>query len=93
MEVKKDTRIRQGSNSVAGYELSYNINQLTNEPVSNVNCSVLNASSNQIGNLNAYSTGKIFISLEDGITCDEAKKIINVALDDFKSIFEENKEA
>jgi len=89
MEVKKDTRIRQGSNSVAGFNLDYNINQLTNEPVSNVSCTVLNSASKPVGNMNAYATGKMFISLEDGLSYDNAKQIINVALDDFKSIFEE----
>lgn len=91
MEVTKDTRNRTGRNSVAGFELSYTIIQQTEQPASNASVSIERKNGERVGNVNAYRSGKFFLSItEEGtLSYDDIRLITDTIIDDVKSIFSE----
>ena len=91
MEVKTDTRNRQGSNTIAGYTLDYNIHQPTSEPTTNINCAIINSSGKNVGNAVVYSNGKIYVTLECNETTEMMKQIVGTIIDDAKQVFDEDK--
>ena len=90
MDIKTDTRNRQGSNTVAGYSLDYNIHQPTSEPTTNINCAIVNSTGKNVGNAVVYSSGKFYVSLDCGETQDVIKQIVDTIIDDAKQIFNED---
>ncbi|RHO68263.1 hypothetical protein DW083_16510 [Parabacteroides sp. AF48-14] len=94
MDVSRDMRTREGSNTVAGCEISYSIIQRTNEEPSNVSVSIKTKFGGEnIGNAQFYKDGKVYISLPGSafINYTNVKEIINTILDDVISVFNESK--
>lgn len=86
METIKDNRDRQGRSVVAGYEILYSIQNKTQETPKAVVASIMK-DEERTGTVNAYSDGKLYITLEAGIT--DAKQVLNTVMDDIIEVFNE----
>lgn len=93
MEVSKDIRTREGSNSVYGCDISYSITQRTNEAPSNVSVSIKTKFTGEhVGNAQFYKDGKVYISLSGSslINYTNMKEVIDTIIDDVVSVFNES---
>lgn len=93
MEVSKDIRTREGSNSAYDCDISYSITQRTNEAPSNVSVSIKTKySGDHVGNAQFYKDGKVYISLPGTPFIDytNMKEMLDIIIDDVISVFNES---
>lgn len=88
MEVSRDTRTREGYNDVAGCKISYSIVQRTGDRPSNISTSIT-TKDEQTGNAQLYADGKVYITIQPGMSYEDIKLVIDTILTDASAVFNE----